>query len=91
MFLAQVAEVVVAFLGRLALALVVVEVLAVQRFTHLITLDPSGYMLAEVPVAQSVWWLVAIDLAVPVVMLLCMTIPVGITARIKPEQTIRYQ
>ena len=70
---------------------VAVAVLAVQRFTHLITLDPSGYMLAEVPVAQSVWWLVAIDLAVPVVMLLCMTIPVGITARIKPEQTIRYQ
>lgn len=70
---------------------VAVAVLAVQRFTHLITLDPSGYMLAEVPVAQSVWWLVAIDVAVPVVMLLCMIIPVGITARIKPEQTIRYQ
>lgn len=70
---------------------VAVAVLAVQRFTHIITLDPSGYMLAEVPVAQSVWWLVAIDVAVPVVMLLCMIIPVGITARIKPEQTIRYQ
>ena len=70
---------------------VALALLAVQHFTHLITLDPSGYMLAEVPVAQSVWWLVAVDVAVPVAMLLCMIIPVGITARIKPEQTIRYQ
>lgn len=70
---------------------VALALLAVQHFTHLITLDPSGYMLAEVPVAQSVWWLVVVDVAVPVAMLLCMIIPVGITARIKPEQTIRYQ
>ncbi len=68
-----------------------ITLLAIQHFTQLIRLDPSGYMLSEVPVASSVGWLVIADLCVPLFMLLCMTIPVGIAARIKPEQTIRYQ
>lgn len=62
-----------------------------QKHTGLLRLDSSGYMLSEVPVNLGWEWLVAINIGVPVVMLLLMIIPAGVVSAIKPDRTIRYQ
>lgn len=63
----------------------------IQKYTGLVHLDSSGYMLAEVPVNIGWEWLVAINIGVPIVMLLLMLIPAGVVSAIKPDRTIRYQ
>lgn len=62
-----------------------------QKYTGLVTLDSSGYMLSEVPINLGWEWLVAINIGVPLVMLVFMIIPAGVVSAIKPDRTIRYQ
>ncbi len=62
-----------------------------QKYTGLITLDSSGYLLSQVPVQFDWAWWIGLNLGVPVVLLLLLTLPVMVVGAIRPEQTMRYQ
>lgn len=65
--------------------------LLLQHFTHFIKLNPEAYMLSSVPVGFEWGWWLGLNLLLPIVLLLLLTIPVAITSRIKPDQTLKYQ
>lgn len=75
------------FWGNIAAALL----LALQHYTGIVTLDPDGYMLSTVPVAFDWSWWVGLNLLIPLLLTLLLTIPVAVTSRIKPDQTLKYQ
>lgn len=66
-------------------------VVAIQGFTGLIKLDAEAYMLSSVPVAFGWGWWPVLNVAVPVVLLLLLSLPVRIISRIEPGQTLKYQ
>lgn len=62
-----------------------------QKYTGIIHLDNKGYMLSEVPVSFGWDWWLALNIGLPLVMLILMLIPLAAVSAIKPERTIRYQ
>lgn len=62
-----------------------------QHLTGAIQLDPEAYLISEVPVAFSWGWWLAIDVVIPLVLVVLLTIPVAITSRIKPDHSLKYQ
>lgn len=62
-----------------------------QKHTHFIKLESSGYMLSHVPIEFGWDWFIALNVGVPLVMVLLLTIPAAVVSKIKPEKTIRYQ
>ena len=65
--------------------------LAIQHFTGIIALDPEAYMLSAVPVSFGwVWW-IGINVALPLILVALLSIPVAITSRVRPDQTLKYQ
>ncbi|MBO7300255.1 MAG: ABC transporter permease [Tidjanibacter sp.] len=65
--------------------------LGVQHLTGIITLDPEAYLLSAVPVAFGWGWWLAIDVLLPLVLLALLMVPVAITSRVRPDQTLKYQ
>lgn len=63
----------------------------IQKYTGIIKLDSTGYMLSSVPVNLAWDWWLALNICIPVVMLLLMAIPARAVTAVKPERTIRYQ
>lgn len=62
-----------------------------QKYTHLVKLESTGYMLSHVPIEFGWDWFLGLNIGVPVVMVLLLTIPAAVVTKIKPERTIRYQ
>ena len=62
-----------------------------QKYTHLVKLESAGYMLSHVPIEFGWDWFLALNVGVPVVMVLLLAIPAAVVTKIKPERTIRYQ
>lgn len=62
-----------------------------QQTTGLIRLNSTGYMLSHVPISLDWSWWCALNVGIPIVMLLLMGIPAQAVAAVKPEKTIRYQ
>jgi lipoprotein-releasing system permease protein len=71
-----------------ALALVL---LVVQRHFHIVKLDESGYFLAEVPVALSAGWLVAVNLLFAVIIVAVTHVATSIVGRIKVAEALKYE
>lgn len=65
--------------------------LALQHFTGIIKLDPEAYLLSSVPVGFEWGWWVGLNALLPVALLALLALPVAITSRIKPDQTLKYQ
>lgn len=62
-----------------------------QHTTHLVKLNPEGYLLSEVPISLGWGWWLALNAGFIVVIVLLLMIPASIVSRIKPEETIRYE
>ena len=62
-----------------------------QAWLHPVRLDPSGYMLSELPVRVDVWWLAALNVGAVAVTVAVMTLPSMIVARISPEASLKYR
>lgn len=65
--------------------------LLIQHHTGIIALDPEAYLISEVPVAFEWGWWLLLNVATPAVIVALLAIPVTITSRIKPDQTLKYQ
>lgn len=65
--------------------------LAIQHFTGIVSLDPEAYMLSAVPVGFEWGWWLGLNILLPAVLMVLMMIPVAITSRIRPDQTLKYQ
>lgn len=65
--------------------------LAIQHFTGVVSLDPEAYMLSAVPVGFEWGWWLGLNILLPAVLMVLMMIPVAITSRIRPDQTLKYQ
>lgn len=65
--------------------------LAIQHFTGIVSLDPEAYMLSAVPVGFEWGWWLGLNILLPAILMVLMMIPVAITSRIRPDQTLKYQ
>lgn len=63
----------------------------IQRWGHVVKLDASGYLLAEVPIALDWGWWIGVNVGAVATILLLLSLPTLIVSRIAPEQTIRYE
>ncbi len=61
-----------------------------QRF-HLLRLDPSEYLIAEVPIRLDWIEVAALNIGLFIVVTLAMSLPTLIISRITPDQSLRYQ
>ena len=78
--------------ARILVGYVVAGVLlGVQHLTGIVALDPEAYLLSAVPVAFGWGWWLAVDVLLPLILLALLMIPVAITSRVRPDQTLKYQ
>lgn len=76
-----------AFWGNVvALALV-----GVQALWHPVELNPSGYMLSELPVKVELWRVVLLNVGAMAVTVLTMLLPSAMIARISPSESLKYK
>ena len=54
-------------------------------------LNASGYILSEVPVSLGAGWIVFLNAAFAVVVLMLLTMTTTIVAQVKPSQTLKYE
>lgn len=64
---------------------------AAQHWGHLIKLDPTGYMISEVPISIGIGWWMVLNVATIIIIVALMILPASIISFIKPETTVRYQ
>lgn len=62
-----------------------------QRYTHLVKLDPAGYIVSAVPISLEWWWIVALNLGTLAIIVLLLVLPTRIVASIKPAEAMRYE
>lgn len=70
---------------------VALALLLLQQHTHLVKLNASGYILSEVPVSLGAGWIVFLNAAFAVVVLMLLTMTTTIVAQVKPSQTLKYE
>ena len=81
----------IVFRGMLWGNVVGIGLALLQKYTGLIRLDSTGYMLSRVPVHFGWGWWFALNVGVPLVMLVLMVIPARAVSAVRPERTMRYQ
>ena len=62
-----------------------------QKYTGLVKLNETGYMLSEVPISLGLGWLAALNVGTFAILILLLTVPTRVVSRIEPDKTIRYQ
>ena len=80
----------VILIGQLWGNIVAGALLLAQHLTGFIALDAEAYLIDRVPVAFDWGWWMGMNVAIPVVLTLLLAIPVAVTSRIRPDQTIKY-
>lgn len=62
-----------------------------QATTHLVKLDPEGYLLSEVPIALEPWQWLVLNAGFLTAIVALLVIPASIVSTVKPEESIRYE
>ena len=65
--------------------------IALQHYTAIFKLDAEAYILSSVPVSFEWWWWIGLNVLVPIVLVVLLSVPVAVISRIKPDQTLKYQ
>lgn len=65
--------------------------IALQHYTAVFKLDAEAYILSSVPVSFEWWWWIGLNVLVPIVLVVLLSVPVAVISRIKPDQTLKYQ
>lgn len=66
-----------------------ISLLAIQKYTHIISLDKESYYLSYAPVSINIWYFIITDILTLVICLLCLTIPTRSISKISLSQTIK--
>jgi lipoprotein-releasing system permease protein len=64
---------------------------AIQAIFHPIKLDPSGYMLSELPAHIGLGWWLLLNVGVLAATIFVMALPSAVVAKSKPEQSLKYK
>ena len=86
--LAAARSVFVAMLAGNALA---IGLCLVQKYTHIIKLDPGNYFLNHVPIELDPLFIVAVDLVSFVAIMIMLLIPCAFISRIEPARSVEYR
>ena len=70
---------------------VALALVGVQAVWHLVELNPSGYMLTELPVKVELWRVVLLNVGAMAVTVLTMLLPSAMIARISPSESLKYK
>lgn len=62
-----------------------------QATTHVVRLDPQGYLLSEVPIALNWGQWAALNAGFLAAIVALLVVPASIVSTVKPEETIRYE
>ena len=89
MFLYRAARLFVA--GALWGNVVALALVGVQAVWHPVELNPSGYMLAELPVRVEWWSVLLLNVGAMAVTVLTMLLPSAMIARISPSESLKYK
>lgn len=71
--------------------LIAFALLALQKFTGIISLDPSSYYLAQVPVYFHWSGIVLLNVVTLIVCVLVLVVPTYVISRIHPARSIRFE
>ncbi|MBL7972589.1 MAG: ABC transporter permease [Prolixibacteraceae bacterium] len=63
----------------------------IQKYTHVLTLDPASYYLEYVPVNLTVWHVVLLNVGTIVITILMLLLPSYFITKVSPEKTIRFE
>ena len=64
---------------------------AVQKYTHLIPLDPANYYLDSVPIEFNAVWLIVLFVGMLLCSVAMLIVPSHLISRISPARTIRFE
>jgi lipoprotein-releasing system permease protein len=70
---------------------VALALVGVQAVWHPVELNPSGYMLTELPVKVELWRVVLLNVGAMAVTVLTMLLPSAMIARISPSESLKYK
>ena len=70
---------------------VALALVGVQAVWHPVELNPSGYMLAELPVRVEWWSVLLLNVGAMAVTVLTMLLPSAMIARISPSESLKYK
>ena len=62
-----------------------------QKYLHVIKLDPTSYYVNTVPVALHLGYIIAINTATMLSCMLVLIVPSYLIARIRPASSIRFE
>lgn len=71
--------------------LVGVGICVLQKYTHLIKLDPTSYYLDYVPINLTILHLVLLNVGTILVTILMLVVPTWLITKISPEKTVRFE
>ena len=70
---------------------VALALVGVQALWHPVELNPSGYMLSELPVRVELGRVVLLNVGAMAVTVLTMLLPSAMIARISPSESLKYK
>lgn len=63
----------------------------IQKYTHIIPLDPVNYYLDHVPMQVGLGWLLVLNAVMLVISMLMMLVPTAVISRIEPARSLRFE
>ncbi|MBR3449293.1 MAG: ABC transporter permease [Bacteroidales bacterium] len=63
----------------------------IQKFTHLVKLDPASYFVSFVPIRLHVGQLILLNVAAAVILMLLISLSTRFIARVSPDRTMRVE
>jgi len=68
-----------------------VGICLIQKYTHVLRLDPASYYLEYVPINLNIWHLVLLNVGTISVTMLMLLLPSYFITKVSPEKTIRFE
>lgn len=62
----------------------------VQKYLHIVQLDPVVYYVPYAPVQIDVWWIVGLNVATLIVTMLALVVPSFLVSRVQPSKAIQF-
>ena len=61
-----------------------------QKYLHLVSLDPEVYYVPYVPVELNAWWIIGLNLTTLAATMLALVLPSFLVSRVQPAKAIQF-